>query len=340
MPRYRRQIAEGSLQHVISRFVQREFVLDLCGARTEYLARAAPALGRSGWDALAFALMSSHIHWALRAGTRPSAALVQPLHAGFARWVNRREGRLGPVFADRHRSLTFEGDTAAALLAYIHNNPVRAKMVSDPADSPWTSHRAYLGLSAPPPWLNVELGLHLCGFSSAPSGRLAFHEMVLRSKTEARRPDLSGDDLQARRRRARAEARRPVELATPTVSLVANQLEVRAAIVAPPDCPDRPRFRGGAERVLHAVAEVTQLPIVMIQSRNRARVLASARRLALVVWTQVLGRPAVEMTATLGIASSSGSELIRTAHPETMEEAKRIALRLVEGASADETEKP
>jgi hypothetical protein len=229
--------------------------------------------------------------------------------------------------------LTFQGDTAAALLAYIHNTPVRAQVVSDPADSPWTSHRAYLGLCAAPPWVNVEFGLHLCGFSSAPSGRLAFHEMVLQSKMDARRPDLSGDDLQARRRRERAEARSPVELATPTVSLVANQLEVRAAVVARPGCPERPRFPGNAERVLHAVGEVTQLPIALIQSR------ASARRLALVVWTQVLCRPAVEMTAALGIASSSGSELIRTAHPETMEQAKRIALALVEGPQLI-TEKP
>jgi putative transposase len=130
------------VQHVISRFVNREFRFDPYGARDEYLCRAARVLGRSDWRALGFALMSSHVHWVMRAGAHSSAAAVKPMHAGFAAWLNTVEGRSGPVFADRHRSLTFEGETAAALIAYVHNNPVRAGLASDPADCSWTSHRA------------------------------------------------------------------------------------------------------------------------------------------------------------------------------------------------------
>jgi REP element-mobilizing transposase RayT len=186
MPRYRRQIAPGSVQHIISRFVDREFRLECNRTRDEYLRRVPAAIARTDWTVLAFALMSSHVHWALRAGSRPSAAFIKPLHTGFAGWLNATQGRLGPVFADRHRSVTCEGESAASLLAYIHNNPVRAGVVSNPSDSSWTSHRAYLGLAAAPKWLDVEGGLQLCGFPVTTTGRDAFHAFVVARATQPR----------------------------------------------------------------------------------------------------------------------------------------------------------
>ena len=236
MPRYRRQIAPGSVQHVISRFVDREFRFEVDGAREEYLRRGARALGRTDWRALAFALMSSHVHWALRAGSRPSAAFVKPLHTGFAGWLNATQRRLGPVFAERHRSVTCEGETAAALIAYIHNNPVRAGVATDPADSDWTSHRAYLGLAEPPAWLDVELGLHLCGFAATRSGRQAFHAFVLSRVGQPRCLELSGGDLQHRRTDARARTSSPVEIAAPTVLQRQESFEVHTPIVTPEGC--------------------------------------------------------------------------------------------------------
>lgn len=124
MPRFRRQTEAGTVQHVISRFVDREYRLDAPGARGEYLRRAGIVFGRCDWRPVAFALMSSHVHWALLCGSDPSEAWVRPLHVGFAGWLNRRQGRLGPVFADRHRTVTCRGEAAAHLIAYIHNNPM------------------------------------------------------------------------------------------------------------------------------------------------------------------------------------------------------------------------
>lgn len=98
------------------------------------------ATTRTDWAPLAFALMSSHPQWALEAGEQPSSAFVKPLNSGFAGYLKRTLHRLGPVFADRHRTISCTGDTAAALIAYIHNNPVRAGVVEDPRHSYWTSH--------------------------------------------------------------------------------------------------------------------------------------------------------------------------------------------------------
>lgn len=46
------------------------------------------------------------------------------------------------------------------LVRYIHRNPVKARMVSDPADYPWSSHQAYLG-RVTLPWLTTDFALSL-----------------------------------------------------------------------------------------------------------------------------------------------------------------------------------
>jgi len=51
------------------------------------------------------------------------------------------------------------------LLAYIHLNPIEARLVIRLDSECWTSHRAYLGKESVPPWLSVETFLHL--FSGA-----------------------------------------------------------------------------------------------------------------------------------------------------------------------------
>jgi hypothetical protein len=288
------------------------------------LQRAARALVRTDWSALGFALMSSHVHWAMRAGRRPSSAVIKPLHTGFARWLNARQSRLGPVFADRHRTLTFEAETAAALLAYIHNNPVRAGVVADPADSGWTSHRAYLGLTAAPPWLDVERGLALCGFSATPSGRLRFHEMVVARTSEARRVDLSGGDMHVRRRELRTAACAPLELATPRVTWQAGALRVVASTVPLRPRDPQPAWRGDASTALEIVAQATRTLVAELQSRSRTRRIAHARRVALVMWRE-LRRPMVELARALGISCSAASEAMGAASLEDARMATALA---------------
>jgi hypothetical protein len=62
---------------------------------------------------------------------------------------------------------------------------------------------------------------------------------------------------------------------------------------------------------------------------SSGRGVAAARRLAMVTWKEILGRPAIHMARTLGIAASSGSELTLSALPEDRDPADRIARALL-----------
>ena len=55
--------------------------------------------------------------------------------------------RIGHLFQGRFKSILVDDeDYLKELIRYIHLNPVRAKLVSDPQQYFWSSHKAYLEL--------------------------------------------------------------------------------------------------------------------------------------------------------------------------------------------------
>lgn len=164
--------------------MNREFRITDDAERARYLRNASRALRRSDWKPMAYALMSSHVHWVMLAGAAPPHRVFHPAHTGFAQWLNRRQGRLGPVFASRFRTIDVKGSDAAALLAYVHNNPVRARVVPHAEDSTWTSHRAMVDLDPAPNWLDVGMALELCGLPDNEIGRRHFRNLVRSRESE------------------------------------------------------------------------------------------------------------------------------------------------------------
>lgn len=157
-------VAIGTVHHVISRFVDRSWQLVGDVEREAYLARLGYALARTDWVLLGYALMSSHVHLVLEAGAGPLGSWTKSVHSRTARWLNARHGRLGPVFADRPYVEAVDDSRVPYLLAYVHNNPVRARLVGSADESSWTSHRAYLGLTSARAGLSTEQGLSRSGF--------------------------------------------------------------------------------------------------------------------------------------------------------------------------------
>lgn len=155
------------IYHQISRFVGGEWFMESEVERRTYLWLLGRAIAKTDWLCFAFALMSSHIHLALIAGSGRLKDWLAPMHTDFALWINeRRGGRIGGVFVKGPEEVEFAASGTQRLISYIHNNPVRAGVVSNPRQSDWTSHRAYLGLGRRPSWLAVERGLELSGFAT------------------------------------------------------------------------------------------------------------------------------------------------------------------------------
>jgi hypothetical protein len=64
----------------------------------------------------------------------------------FTRWFNRTHNRSGTLWEERYKSVIVESGIAArTMAAYIDLNPVRARMVKDPAEYRWSSYGEAVG---------------------------------------------------------------------------------------------------------------------------------------------------------------------------------------------------
>jgi len=313
MPRLARLHAPGAVHHIVARFVNHEFFFDVPGAREKYLSLVPRAIRGSGWLPLAFALMSSHSHWCFEAGHAPAWIVIQRLHTAFAQWLNRTLGRIGPVFSERYRDVPVVPEATPVVIAYGHNNPVRAGVVVEASHSRWTSHRAYVGLDEPPAWLAVPRALELCGFGTGARDRAAFDAFVAACAGRERDDLLAGDAAARLRRDVRAASDAPLEITESRVTGSGDHPTARSEIVASAYMPLEILSRPSPAVVISRVAECLGLRPESLRSRARVRALVEARRLALAVWVLAIGGRQRSMADALGLSESAASQLLRAA---------------------------
>jgi len=94
----------------------------------------------------AYVLMTNHVHLLITPRHMDSAAnMMKNLGQRYVQYINRRYRRSGTLWEGRFRSCLAQ-DQAYVLTCqrYIELNPVRANMVADPSDYPWSSYRAHV----------------------------------------------------------------------------------------------------------------------------------------------------------------------------------------------------
>ena len=103
-----------------------------------------------------YCLMTNHVHLLMQVGEIPLSRILQNVCFRYTGYINRRLNRTGHLFQGRYKAILIDIDSyLLELIRYIHNNPVRAKMVKAPEDHPWSSHGAYLG-NHRVPWLTTD----------------------------------------------------------------------------------------------------------------------------------------------------------------------------------------
>jgi len=93
----------------------------------------------------AYVLMTNHVHLLLtpRSAEAVPRALIS-LGRRYVQHVNRTYERTGTLWDGRYKSSLIQSNRyLLACLRYIELNPVRAAIVRDPADYPWSSYRTH-----------------------------------------------------------------------------------------------------------------------------------------------------------------------------------------------------
>jgi putative transposase len=144
MARLPRICPPGIPQHIIQRGNNRQ----LCFAAERDFAAYAHWLyescERCGVAIHAWVLMSNHVH--ILASPQEEGGIsrmMQRVGRLYVRYFNKSYQRTGTLWEGRFRSCVVDADGYLLVCQrYIELNPVRAKMVRDPAEYPWSSYKA------------------------------------------------------------------------------------------------------------------------------------------------------------------------------------------------------
>jgi putative transposase len=144
MPRRPRIHFDGVPLHIVQRGHNREPCFFSENDYARYLLWLAEALAESNCQLHAYALMTNHVHLLLTPQKSEAIPrLLISLGRRYVQYVNRVYSRTGTLWDSRYKSSLVQAETyLLACHRYIELNPVRAAMVADPAQYPWTSYRS------------------------------------------------------------------------------------------------------------------------------------------------------------------------------------------------------
>lgn len=96
----------------------------------------------------AYVLMGNHFHLLATPQTADGLPkMMQAVGRSYVRYFNDKHQRSGTLWEGRYKSTLIQTDRyLMACMAYIDLNPVRAGLVMEARDYPWSSHLHYLGL--------------------------------------------------------------------------------------------------------------------------------------------------------------------------------------------------
>lgn len=145
MARRPRQCPPGYPVHVVQRGNNRQLCFSCEADLKAYANWLREAGEKFGVDIHAWVFMTNHVHLLMTPDSSDSISrCMQSLGRHYVRYFNDRYRRSGTLFEGRFKSSIIQTQQYyLACQRYIELNPVRAKMVSDPAMYPWSSYHAH-----------------------------------------------------------------------------------------------------------------------------------------------------------------------------------------------------
>jgi putative transposase len=171
MARALRVLVPGAWYHVVNRGIERRLIFYGEAYYRKFEELLELLVQQFGVRIHSYVLMPNHYHLQLETPRENLSEAVRWLNVSYAVWLNRKRGRVGPLFQGRFKAMLHDRyESGFKIQEYIHLNPVRVKRYgsnrSDMTEEPsaqqiqgmlkelrecrWSSFRAYAGLVALP----------------------------------------------------------------------------------------------------------------------------------------------------------------------------------------------
>lgn len=146
MPRNPRQLSRTGVYHIMVRGINRQTIFFEEDDYQRYLETIDRFVTDEDAVVLGYCLMSNHVHLLIKENNTAISNIMKRIGASYAYWYNQKYERSGHVFQDRFMSESVEDDSyMLTVIRYIHQNPVKAGIVTKADAYIWSSCRLYYG---------------------------------------------------------------------------------------------------------------------------------------------------------------------------------------------------
>lgn len=146
MPRVGRKHLNTCYFHIIVQGINKEYIFDneLYMKKYQYLMFL--NIEKYKLNLIAYCIMSNHTHMLLQTeDINNLSKFMQCTNTSFSKFYNEKKNRVGIVFRSRYKSEPiFDNKYLCNCIAYIHNNPVKAGIVSAPEKYKYSSYKRYI----------------------------------------------------------------------------------------------------------------------------------------------------------------------------------------------------
>ena len=138
---------ENAFYHITARGNRREKIFYSDRDKEVFLKKLEEMLIKYSMICQTYCLMDNHYHLFIKT-TQPNLSQgIHYLNSSYTNWFRNKHQVIGPIFQGRFKSILVDADHYALILsAYIHLNPLRAGIIRQLEDYPWSSYLDYLNL--------------------------------------------------------------------------------------------------------------------------------------------------------------------------------------------------
>jgi len=146
MPRQPRIVVPGLAHHITQRGNYRQDVFSSKQDYIQYCEWIEEYAQEAGLEVIAYCLMRNHVHFiAIPKNEEDLARVFKTVHMRYAHYLNKQKSARGHLWQGRFYSCLLDDKHLYRAIRYIESNPVRAKLVKQPWDYPYSSAKDHTG---------------------------------------------------------------------------------------------------------------------------------------------------------------------------------------------------
>lgn len=146
MSRISRKCLDTIYYHVMTQGINKENIFEKKYMKTKYIRLFFEKSKINGISIIAYCIMDNHAHILVKSmeSTKLSKMMSQ-VNSAYGKFYNSKKDRTGYVFRDRYRAEPIINNSHLKnCIKYIHENPVKAKIVSKCGDYEFSSYNSFI----------------------------------------------------------------------------------------------------------------------------------------------------------------------------------------------------